>query len=56
MCYGTCPVYELVLRRDGTAPGMGEAFTERVGEFEGRSMRASSDAWRASSTVRGFFG
>jgi hypothetical protein len=36
MCYGTCPVYEVVFHREGSASWRGEAFTTRIGEFEGQ--------------------
>jgi Domain of unknown function (DUF6438) len=56
MCYGTCPVYEVVLRREGTASWRGEAFTERLGEFEGQVDAA--DFLRLASFIEraGFFG
>lgn len=34
-CYGTCPVYSVELRRDGSASYRGERFVERIGEFRG---------------------
>jgi hypothetical protein len=35
MCFGTCPAYEVTLRRDGTAGWRGEAWVERMGLFGG---------------------
>jgi hypothetical protein len=35
-CYGTCPVYVLTLRRDGSAEYRGYMFVERMGQFRGR--------------------
>lgn len=35
-CYGACPIYEVTLRRDGSAAWLGEAFTPRTGEYAGR--------------------
>ena len=43
MCYGTCPVYEVVFCQDGPASWHGEAFTTRIGEFEGRDFRRLAD-------------
>ncbi|HVS19757.1 MAG TPA: DUF6438 domain-containing protein [Planctomycetota bacterium] len=35
-CFGPCPVYEVELRRDGTARYTGGAHAPRQGEFEGK--------------------
>jgi hypothetical protein len=56
MCYGTCPVYEVILRRDGTASWHGKRSRSESATSKGRSMSTTSRAWRASSTVRGSFG
>jgi hypothetical protein len=34
-CFGTCPIYEVTLRSDGTATWDGERFVDRLGHFEG---------------------
>jgi Domain of unknown function (DUF6438) len=34
-CYGTCPAYQVTLRRDGSAVWEGEAFTDRLGLHRG---------------------
>jgi hypothetical protein len=34
-CFGTCPIYEVTLRADGTATWDGERFVDRLGHFEG---------------------
>jgi len=34
-CYGECPVYEVTLRRGGSATWVGEQFTDRIGQFTG---------------------
>jgi len=35
-CYGTCPVYTLIIRSDGTVRYNGEKFVERVGKLSGK--------------------
>ena len=35
-CFGTCPVYQVELRRDGTARYRGGEHAPRQGEFEGK--------------------
>ncbi len=52
-CYGTCPVYEVVLRRDGRASWRGEAFTERLGKFDGQVDEA--DFLRLASFIQRVF-
>ena len=32
-CYGTCPVYKLTLRSDGTATFVGVAYVDKVGTY-----------------------
>ena len=34
-CYGTCPIYTLILKSDGTFRYKGEKFVEKVGVFTG---------------------
>jgi hypothetical protein len=56
MCYGTCPVYEVIFSRDGTASWHGDAFTQRLGAFEGSV--AEDDFERLARFIErtGFFG
>lgn len=35
-CFGTCPVYKVVLRKDGTATYTGVKFVPRMGEYRGK--------------------
>lgn len=35
-CFGTCPVYKITLRRDGTATYVGREFVERKGTYSGK--------------------
>ena len=35
-CYGTCPIYDMVLRNDGSVVYNGERYVEKEGEFTGR--------------------
>ena len=37
-CYGTCPMYEATLYKDGRARYHGERFVERLGDFTGEVM------------------
>ena len=34
-CFGICPVYEVILRSDGTATYTGRANVERIGRYRG---------------------
>jgi hypothetical protein len=34
-CFGTCPMYKITLRRDGTATYIGRRFVDRVGTYKG---------------------
>jgi hypothetical protein len=36
-CYGGCPVYKVVLRKDGTATYTGIKYVPRMGEYRGKS-------------------
>jgi hypothetical protein len=36
-CYGGCPVYKVVLRKDGTAIYTGIKYVPRMGEYRGKS-------------------
>jgi hypothetical protein len=35
-CYGSCPIYKVTLRRDGTISYKGEEFVELKGAYEGK--------------------
>lgn len=35
-CFGTCPMYTLTLRRDGTATYVGREYVERKGTYKGK--------------------
>ena len=35
-CFGSCPVYNVTLRSDGTATWNGERFVDRLGQYEGQ--------------------
>lgn len=35
-CYGPCPTYKLILRKDGTASYIGEANVKRKGKYKGK--------------------
>ena len=39
-CFGSCPQYRVILRRDGTATYIGEFYVKRVGAFEGKIRKA----------------
>lgn len=34
-CFGTCPIYKITLRRDGTATYVGRRFVDRIGTYKG---------------------
>jgi hypothetical protein len=34
-CYGPCPIYQVTLRRDGTATWHGDTFSQRLGDYRG---------------------
>jgi len=34
-CFGTCPVYKVVFRNDGSATFIGESFTPLIGTYKG---------------------
>ncbi len=36
-CFGDCPVYKVVLRKDGTAIYTGMKYVRRIGEYRGKS-------------------
>jgi hypothetical protein len=38
-CYGTCPVYTVIIESDGTFRYKGEKYVERKGEFTGKVSR-----------------
>jgi len=54
-CEGPCPVYDLTLRRDGTASWHGEAFTHPLADFDGTV--APDDFSRLAGSIEraGFF-
>jgi Domain of unknown function (DUF6438) len=33
-CFGSCPIYKVTLRSDGTATYDGERFVDRIGEYQ----------------------
>ncbi len=35
-CFGSCPMYKVTLRRDGTATYVGRRFVERLGTYKGQ--------------------
>lgn len=35
-CFGTCPIYKVTLKRDGTATYVGKQFVERTGTYSGK--------------------
>lgn len=35
-CFGTCPTYQVTLRRDGAAIWHGGTFSPRIGDYQGR--------------------
>jgi hypothetical protein len=54
-CFGNCPVYEVVLRGDGSASYAGGAYAPREGHFEGRVDPAAVDALIARLDEAGFW-
>ena len=54
-CFGTCPIYEVTLRADGTASWDGERFVDRLGQYTGEVDR--NDYGRLAAFVQraGFF-
>jgi hypothetical protein len=55
-CFGTCPMYEVTLRSDGTATWYGERFVPRLGRYTGE---VSVDAYQKLARFiqrAGFFG
>lgn len=55
MCFGTCPVYSVTLRADGTATWNGEAFVDRLGEFRGEFWEGEFDRLARFIQRSGFF-
>ncbi len=54
MCYGTCPVFDLTLRADGTAIWNGQAWVEPLGEHRGRISAAAFDRVTRKVIENGF--
>ena len=52
-CFGTCPMYKVTLRRDGTATYAGRRFVERQGTYTGKVYGFDRLAQLMDS--RGFF-
>lgn len=48
-CFGTCPVYSLTLKEDGTAIYKGTRFVDRIGTYEGHFNPGDLD--RLASTM-----
>ena len=55
MCYGTCPVYSVELRSDGSAAYHGSMFVERLGPHEGVISKQSFARLAARVAKSGFF-
>lgn len=53
-CFGTCPVYSVTLRRDGTATYVGKNYVERMGTYKGTVRQFDRLAELLIS--RGYFG
>jgi hypothetical protein len=55
-CFGSCPMYEVTLRADGTATWDGERFVDRLGHYEGQVD--ANDYERLARFIQraGFFG
>lgn len=54
-CEGTCPIYRVVLRRDGTATWFGERFVDPVGERAGTFDPAKVVRLQDFIVASGFF-
>ncbi len=53
-CFGTCPVYELTLRRDGTATYVGSNHVAKVGTYTASIGAARFDHLARAITLHGF--
>lgn len=53
-CHGFCPVYKLILRRDGTATCIGVQHTDRIGRY--KAEIGPFDRLARAVEARGFFG
>jgi hypothetical protein len=54
-CYGTCPVYSVTLRRDGSAQYVGEEFVDRLGTHRGEVYEGTFEYLAAAIEELGFF-
>jgi hypothetical protein len=55
MCFGTCPVYEVVLAADGRAWWHGEGHVDRIGRYEGRIDQEQFQRLAGTLIRAGFF-
>jgi hypothetical protein len=55
-CFGTCPIYEVTLRADGSAAWNGERFVERLGRHTGEVRADEYDRLARFVLRAGFFG
>ncbi len=54
-CFGSCPVYDVTLRRRGRSTWNGEMFTERIGRYRGDLDRDEFDRLAEFIERSGFF-
>ena len=54
-CFGSCPIYDVTLRADGTATWNGERFVERLGRYEGEVNLNDYDRLARFVERAGFF-
>jgi hypothetical protein len=55
-CFGTCPVYKVTLRRDGTALYEGVAYVAREGRYRGTIGAPLFDRLARMAVEKGYFG
>ena len=53
-CRGECPVYQVVIRQDGSFDYIGEQYVERLGEHTGRLSRQAFDKLAKAIKEAGF--
>ncbi len=54
-CFGTCPVYKVMLRRDGTACYEGVAYVAREGRYRGTIEAPLFDRLARMTVEKGYF-
>ncbi|OLE55516.1 MAG: hypothetical protein AUG51_03445 [Acidobacteria bacterium 13_1_20CM_3_53_8] len=54
-CFGRCPVYEVILRADGTATYIGRRFAPRTGTYRGKISNRGFNKLAKLLTARNFF-